>query len=124
MKKHQPANETEKLETLALSTTNVFGSIWSILVRTILFVGAFVFIITGSDLNRVLLALTTFVSLEAIYLSILIKMGSNQQTKTLERVEKDMEAIVDDVEEMKKDVEEIREDVENVQTEHDQVHKI
>lgn len=130
MKKDQSISSEEKLETLALSTTNMFGSIWSILIHTILFVGAFIFIATGSDLNRVLLVLTTFVSLEAIYLSIFIKMSSNRQTKTLERVEKDMDEIVNDVEGIQKDVDEIVEDVEDIRTdvediqeEHDQEKK-
>ncbi len=104
-------NKNRKLETLALSISNAFGSIWAVLIHTILFVSAFIFIATGTDLNKVLLVLTTFVSLEAIYLSIFIKMSSNKQAKTLERVEKDMNAMVDDLEEMKKDVEEIREEV-------------
>lgn len=101
---HKKPSEDEKIETLALSASNAFGSIWSVLVHTIIFVGAFIFIATGADLAKVLLVLTTFVSLEAIYLSIFIEMSSNKQTKTLERVEKDMDAIVNDVEEMKKDV--------------------
>jgi peptidoglycan hydrolase CwlO-like protein len=104
-------SENEKIETLALSASNAFGSVWSVIIHTVLFIGAFIFIATGTDLNKVLLVLTTFVSLEAIYLSIFIKMSSNKQSKTLERVERDMDAIVDDVEEMKKDVEEIRVDV-------------
>jgi uncharacterized membrane protein len=116
-KESKKVNQEEKLETIALSATNAFGSIWSVLVHTILFIGAFIFIITGTDLNKVLLVLTTFVSLEAIYLSIFIKMSSNRQTKTLERVEKDMDEIVDDVEEIRDDVEEIRQDVELVKSE-------
>ena len=108
---HKKPSDDEKIETLALSASNAFGSVWSVIIHTILFVCAFIFIATGTDLNKVLLVLTTFVSLEAIYLSIFIKMSSSKQSKTLERVEKDMDAIVDDVEEMKKDVEEIRVDV-------------
>lgn len=104
-------SENENMETLALSASNAFGSVWSVIIHTVLFICAFIFIATGTDLNKVLLVLTTFVSLEAIYLSIFIKMSSNKQSKTLERVEKDMDEIVNDVEEMKKDVEEIRVDV-------------
>lgn len=111
MIKHEMPTQDEKIETLALTASNAFGSVWSVLVHTVVFVGAFIFIATGADLAKVLLVLTTFVSLEAIYLSIFIKMSSNKQAKTLERVEKDMDAIVDNVEEMKKDVEEIRVDV-------------
>ncbi len=117
------SNESEKIETLALSASNAFGSMWSVVIHTILFIGAFIFIATGTDLNKVLLVLTTFVSLEAIYLSIFIKMSSNRQSKTLERVEKDMDAIVDDVEEMKKDVEEIRVDVDETHKKEEKFNK-
>ena len=116
MKKHSSVTEEEHLETLALSTTNAFGSIWSITIHTILFIGAFIFIIMGSDLNKVLLALTTFVSLEAIYLSIFIKMSCYRQARTLERVEKDMDEIVGDVEDIQKDVDEIVDDVEEIRS--------
>ncbi len=111
----QKANSSEKIEKAALTATNAFGSIWSIAIHTVLFIGAFIFIAMGASLNRVLLALTTFVSMEAIYLSILIKMSANQQTKTLEKVEYAMEEIVEDVEEIKHDVDIIEKDVEGMQ---------
>lgn len=120
MQKHHKDTKTEHLENLALSTTNAFGSVWSVLAHTVLFVGALVFIVTGTDLYKVLLVLTTFVSLEAIYLSIFIKMSTNKQAQILERVEKDMDEIVGDVEDMQKDVDEIVHDVEEIRSKNNQ----
>jgi hypothetical protein len=77
----QHVDSTEQIEKAAITTTNAFGTVWSIVIHTVLFLGAFVLIATGANLNRVLLVLTTLVSLEAIYLSIFIKMSSNQKTK-------------------------------------------
>lgn len=114
----QKDTSNENIEKAAISTTNAFGTVWSIVIHTILFLGAFILIITGSNLNRVLLVLTTLVSLEAIYLSIFIKMSSNQQTKTLEKVEFAMEEIVEDVDGIRHDVDEIEKDVEEMQEKH------
>ena len=102
------------LETLALSVTKWVGSIWSVLVHTLLFAGAFTLVLLGIDLDRVLLVLTTIVSLEAIYLSIFIQMSVNHQAQALANVEKDIDEIQEDVEEISQDVEEIAEDVEEI----------
>lgn len=117
----QKIDSTENLEKMAITTTNAFGSLWSVIIHTIVFLGAFAFIAMGADLNKILLVLTTLVSLEAIYLSIFIKMSANQQTKTLERVEKDMDEIVNDVEGIQKDVDEIVEDVEDIRTDVEEI---
>jgi methyl-accepting chemotaxis protein len=100
------------LENLALSVTKWIGSIWSIIVHTLLFAGAFTLVLLGVDL--VLLVLTTIVSLEAIYLSIFIQMSVNHQARALANVEKDIDEIQEDVEEIAEDVEEIAEDVEDI----------
>ncbi len=109
----------KNFEKTAISATDAFGSIWSIIIHSILFLGAFILIATGASLSRVLLVLTTLVSLEAIYLAIFIKMSSNQQTKTLEKVEKAMEEIVDDVEEIRQDVNNIEKEVDGIQIDMD-----
>jgi methyl-accepting chemotaxis protein len=102
------------LENLALTVTKWIGSIWSIIVHTLLFAGAFTLVLMGIDLDRVLLVLTTIVSLEAIYLSIFIQMSVNHQARALANVEKDIDEIQEDVEEIAEDVEEIAEDVEDI----------
>lgn len=111
----------DNLENLALSLTKWVGSIWSLIVHTILFIGAFILVLLGIDIDRVLLVLTTLVSLEAIYLAIFIQMSVNHQAKALANVEKDIDEIQEDVEEISHDVEEIQEDVEEIQEDIDEI---
>lgn len=66
-------------------------------------------------LDKVLLILTTAVSLEAIYLSIFIQMTVNRTTKSLAGVEKDIDNIQEDVEDLGEDVEDIQEDVDSLE---------
>lgn len=109
------------LENLALSVTRGIGSVPSIIIHTILFVGAFVMVFFGFDFDRVLLIVTTIVSLEAIYLSIFIQLSVNYQARALENVEKDIDEIQEDVEGIAEDVEEIAEDVEDIQEAHEEI---
>lgn len=110
-----------KLETIALSVTKGIGSIWSVLIHTCLFIFAFVLIFVGYPVDRVLLVLTTVVSLEAIYLSIFIQMSVNHQAKALAIVEKEIDDIAEDVEGIAEDVEGIAEDVEDIQETHEEI---
>jgi peptidoglycan hydrolase CwlO-like protein len=103
------------LENTALSITRAIGSVQSLIIHTVLFMGAFLMVLFGADLDRVLLVLTTIVSLEAIYLSIFIQISVNHQAKALASVEKEVGEISQDVEEIAEDVEEIQEDVEEMQ---------
>ena len=111
----------DRLETIALSVTRGIGSIWSVIIHTLLFVSAFILILFWVDLERVLLVLTTIVSLEAIYLSIFIQMSVNHQSKALASVEKEIDEIAEDVEEIQEDVEEIAEDVEEIAEDVDEI---
>lgn len=65
--------------------------------------------------DLMLLALTTIVSLEAIYLAIFIQMTVNRQAIELAEVSEDVEDIQEDIEEIQEDVGEIQEDVEEIQ---------
>lgn len=97
-------------------TTSWVGSTKSLLIHTTVFVGAFaiaVFEIASWD--RVLLVLTTMVSLEAIYLSIFIQMSVNRHQKELEEVSEDVEEIQEDIIDIGEDIEELGEDVEDIQ---------
>jgi uncharacterized membrane protein len=116
------------LENIALSLTRWVGSVWSLIVHTFLFLGAFGLVLSGAPLDRVLLILTTIVSLEAIYLSIFIQMSVNHQARALANVEKDIDEIQEDVEEIAEDVEdiqeaheEIQEDIEEIQEDIDEI---
>jgi uncharacterized protein YoxC len=110
-----------RMEAIALSVTRGIGSIWSVIIHTLLFIGAFILIIIGVDLDRVLLVLTTVVSLEAIYLSIFIQMSVNHQAQTIASVEKEIDEIAEDVEGIQEDVEEIAEDMEEMQEDIDEI---
>ncbi|OIO30721.1 hypothetical protein AUJ77_02075 [Candidatus Nomurabacteria bacterium CG1_02_43_90] len=103
-----------RLEKIAIAFTNWIGSIQSLFVHTLLFIGTFVLAIMGVPLATVLLVLTTVVSLEAIYLAIFIQMSVNRNSAQLREVEKDIDEIQEDVEEISEDVEEIQEDVEEI----------
>ena len=108
-------NPINNLENMALSVTRAIGSVGSLVVHTVLFIGAFILVLLGFSFERVLLVLTTLVSLEAIYLSIFIQMSVNYQAQTIASVEKDIEEIQEDVEEISEDVDEIQEDIEEIQ---------
>lgn len=92
------------------------GSVGSLLIHTVLFISAFILYFSNIfEKNTILLILTTIVSLEAIYLSILIQMSVNLQSKKFEDLKKDVEEIQEDVEEIQENVEDIQEDVEEIQ---------
>ncbi len=91
--------------------TGAVGSTTSIVVHTVFFVLAFVLVLFGVSFDRVLLGLTTIVSLEAIYLSLFIQMTVNRHTQGLVEVGKDIDEIQEDIDEIQEDVDEINEDV-------------
>lgn len=92
------------------------GSVPSLILHTLAFLGAF--ILGGLGIfswEIVLLVLTTIVSLEAIYLAIFIQMTVNRNTQSLKEVEEDIDEIQEDVEELGEDIDEIQEDIEEIQ---------
>ncbi len=104
------------LEKTALKVTRAVGSPPSIILHSLFFLGCFVLAFSGFiDFDRMLLVLTTIVSLEAIYLAIFIQMTINYQGQAIAEVSEDVEEIQEDVEEISEDVGEIQEDVEELQ---------
>lgn len=110
-----PKKKISPLDKASQKLTFWIGTPQSILVHTALFFGIFILIIFGVALDKVLLILTTAVSLEAIYLSIFIQMTVNRTTKSLAGVEKDIDDIQEDVEDLGEDVEDIQEDVDSLE---------
>jgi peptidoglycan hydrolase CwlO-like protein len=106
-------NPLESLEKVALSVTRAVGSVWSLIIHTIIFIVSFSLVFFGIRLELVLLVLTTILSLEAIYLSIFIQLSVNHQARAIASVEKDIDEIQEDVEEIAEDVEEIAEEQES-----------
>lgn len=104
----------EKLENIAIAITRGVGSVWSLIIHTIIFITSFGLVLFGIKIELVLLVLTTILSLEAIYLSIFIQLSVNHQAKALAGVEKDIDEIQEDVEDIAEDVEDLAEDVEEI----------
>ena len=99
------------------------GSVSSLLVHTLLFGVAFSLVFLGFNADKVLLIITTLVSLEAIYLAIFIQMAVNQNIKSLTEVEEDIDEIQEDVDEIQKDIDEIQEDVDEIQEDVEEIQK-
>ncbi len=109
-------SQPNNAQKVALSVTRWVGSPASIVVHSILFLGSFALAFFGFfAFERMLLVLTTIVSLEAIYLSIFIQMTINYTTAEIVEVGKDINEIQEDIDEMQEDVEEIQEDVDELQ---------
>lgn len=103
------------LEAFAVKATERIGSTASLVLHSIFFVSIFGLQGFGLSFDKIMLLLTTVVSLEAIYLSIFIQLTINRQSRQIEEVSEDVEEIHEDVEEISKDIDEIQEDVEEIQ---------
>ena len=103
------------LEKIANGVIWWIGSIQSLVVHTLLFILSFALPIFGLvEFDKMLLVLTTVVSLEAIYLAIFIQMSVNKSQEHIEDIREDIEEIQDDIEEISEDIEEISEDIEEI----------
>lgn len=106
----------ERLERIADVATRWIGSTTSLVVHTLLFIVAFLLpLLHIVSFDKMLLVLTTIVSLEAIYLAIFIQMSVNKNSKDIEEIQEYVEEIQEDIEEIQEDVEEMQEDVEEIQ---------
>ncbi len=108
---------------VATKATSWIGSTSSIVVHTVLFAFSFGLYFFGIDFDKILLVVTTLVSLEAIYLAIFIQMSVNKQAQDLDSVAQDVEEIQEDVEGIEKDVDEIQKDVEEIQEDVEEIEK-
>lgn len=92
------------------------GSIPSLIVHSIVFLVAFLLpIFSIVPVDKMLLVLTTVLSLEAIYLAIFIQMSVNRSQEHIEDIRDDIEEIQDDIEEISEDIEEISVDIDDIQ---------
>ena len=98
------------IEKFALKSIHWIGSVNSLIVHTIVFIMGFLLYFLGFDFTKILLVITTIVSLEAIYLSIFIQMSVNIQAQKLQTLQENVEDIQEDVEDIQEDVQEIQED--------------
>ncbi len=115
-RKAPPKKEGEShLEYLSYRATRWVGSTRSLVAHTVFFVGAFLLHFFGVSFEFIFLAVTTLVSLEAIYLAIFIQMSVNRQGKHLREVAKDVDEIQEDIDEIQEDIDEIQGDVDEIQ---------
>ena len=92
------------------------GSVGSLVLHTIVFVAFFIAASLGVIAwELMLLVLTTLVSLEAIYLALLIQITVNRHTESLREVEEELDELGEDVEDIQEDIEEISEDIDEIQ---------
>ena len=124
------AKSSNVLDKASIKATRWMGSTSSLFLHTVLFISAFTLFFLGVDFDKILLVVTTLVSLEAIYLSIFIQMSVNRQDDKLsavaldvEEIQEDVEGIEKDVDEIQKDVDEIQEDVEEIQEDVDEINE-
>ncbi|MDQ0780796.1 DUF1003 domain-containing protein [Chryseobacterium sp. W4I1] len=107
--------KTEVLEKIANGITWWVGSIPSLIVHTLFFITSFLLpMLHIVEFDKMLLILTTVVSLEAIYLAIFIQMSVNKSHEKIEDIQEDIEDIQEDIEEISEDIEEISEDIEEI----------
>jgi hypothetical protein len=96
--------------------TKWIGSTTSLMVHTVFFILSFILPLAGViSFERMLLVLTTIVSLEAIYLSIFIQMSVNKNSQDIEIIQEGIGGIEENIDEIQKDVDEIQEDVVEIQ---------
>lgn len=102
------------IERISLKLTEWVGTPASIVAHTVFFIVTFLLYFLGVSFDKILLVLTTVVSLEAIYLSLFIQMTVNRNTESLEDVGEDIEEIQEDVAGVEGDIDRIQEDVEDL----------
>lgn len=105
-----------RVQQAANGVTRWVGSPTSILAHSVFFASCFAAAyLNVITFDRMLLVLTTLVSLEAIYLAIFIQMSLNSANEAIEEIERDVDEIQEDVDEIQEDVEEIEKDVDEIQ---------
>src|ERR1700750_1501499 len=111
------ANESKlKLERTADKLINWIGSTSSVVIHTVFFIVSFIIPVLGIvTFDKMLLVLTTVVSLEAIYLAIFIQMSVNKNSQDIEIIQEDVGEIQEDIEEIEEDIDEIQKDVDEIQ---------
>ena len=92
------------------------GSIPSLIAHSLIFLSAFLLPLFGwVEFDKMLLVLTTVLSLEAIYLAIFIQMSVNRSQEHIEDLKEDVNEIQEDIEDIQEDIEEISEDIDDIQ---------
>ena len=94
------------LDKFSRKATYWIGTTCCLVVHTLLFLTAFILVpLIGFD--RIMLVVTTIVSLEAIYLSIFIQMSVNRQHARIRDIAEDIDDILEDTSELTEEQKEI-----------------
>ena len=88
------------MERLAIDVPRRVGTPLSLVIHTLLFGGILGLSLFGFDFRTVNIVLTTWLSIEAIYLAIFIQMTVNRNTQSIEDLQEDVEDIQEDVEDL------------------------
>lgn len=88
-----PSRNLAPLEKVSFKIIRWIGTPFSVILHTLVFIGIPAMGFLGYDLRSILIFFTTWLSIEAIYLSIFIQMTVNRNTESLEDVEEDIEDI-------------------------------
>ncbi len=108
-----------RMELLVRMTDGIMwwiGSIPSLIAHSLVFILAFLLPIFGwLSFDKMLLVLTTVLSLEAIYLAIFIQMSVNRSNENIEDLKEDVGEIQEDIEDIQEDIEEISDDIDDIQ---------
>lgn len=112
------------LENIANGIMWWIGSIPSLIVHTLVFLTAFLLPAFGFvNFDKMLLVLTTVLSLEAIYLAIFIQMSVNKSSEHIEDLKEDVTEINENIEDIQEDIEEINEDIEDIQEDIEEINE-
>src|SRR3990167_5311136 len=103
VKNVQPIKKPAGMEKLSFKMTQWVGTPTSLIIHTLIFIGIPSLSFFGFEFRTVTLLLTTWLSMEAIYLAIFIQMTVNRNTESIEDIEEDIEDIQEDIE----DIEEV-----------------
>lgn len=85
------------IERLSIKFISWIGTPSSLFIHSLIFGSALSLMFLGFEAERILLFLTTAVSLEAIYLSIFIQMSINRNSKVLDEVSEDVGELHEEV---------------------------
>jgi len=99
----------------AANLTRWIGSTASLIIHTLIFLISFLLpTFHMISFDRMLLVLTTVVSLEAIYLSIFIQLSLNEHAESIEIIQEDIQEIGEDIDEIGDEIEELGEDIDEL----------
>lgn len=108
-----PVKKPNNMEKLSFKMTQWIGTPASLIIHTLIFIGIPCLSFFGLEFRTVSLLLTTWLSMEAIYLAIFIQMTVNRHTEIIEDIEEDIDDIQEDVEDIQEDVEELSGEIED-----------